>query len=62
MTYQGLEKIMSIKKRGKSIIVVSHDMNTIQNHCDRAMFLNNGHIESIGEPKIVIHSYSKSFV
>lgn len=52
--------IMTFKKRNKSIILVSHDMRPIEEHCDRAMFLNNGIIESIGNPKKVIEDYKKS--
>ena len=51
------DTIMDFKKRGKSIIFVSHDMNSIRNFCDRALFLNQGKIESIGKPDKVISSY-----
>lgn len=57
---KALEAIISFKKRGKTIIVVSHSMEPIKNYCDRAMFLNNGVIESIGEPQKVIDCYTKS--
>ena len=52
-----VETIMSFKKRGKAIIFVSHNMNTIQQYADRAMFLNNGKAEKIGSPADVIASY-----
>jgi len=51
------ETILSFKKRGKAIIFVSHNMNTIQEYADRAMFLNNGKAEKIGSPADVIASY-----
>ena len=51
------DTIMDFKKRGKSIIFVSHDMSSIRNFCDRALFLNQGKIESIGKPDKVISSY-----
>jgi ABC-type polysaccharide/polyol phosphate transport system ATPase subunit len=51
------DTIMDFKKRGKSIIFVSHDMNSIRNFCDRALFLNQGKIESIGKPDKVISEY-----
>ncbi len=49
--------IMDFKKRGKSIIFVSHDMTPIKNFCDRAMFLNSGKVEKIGTPEEAIASY-----
>lgn len=49
--------IMDFKKRGKSIIFVSHDMTPIKDFCDRAMFLNHGKVEKIGTPEEAIKSY-----
>jgi len=46
------------KKRGKSIIIVSHAPSDIEQLCDRAMFLKDGHIESIGKPPEVLNSYT----
>jgi len=51
------ETILSFKKRGKAIIFVSHNMNTIQEYADRVMFLNNGKAEKIGSPTDVIAAY-----
>jgi len=55
-----LEAILSFKKRGKSVIFVSHDMNPVLNHCDRAMWLDQGKIGAIGEPQKVVESYTNS--
>jgi len=54
------EAILSFKKRGKTVILVTHNIIPIEEHCDRAMFLNQGIIEAIGEPKTVIDAYKKS--
>jgi len=51
------ETILSFKKRGKAIIFVSHNMNTIQEYADRAMFLNKGKAEKIGSPADAIAAY-----
>ena len=51
------ETILSFKKRGKAVIFVSHNMDTIQEYADRAMFLNNGKAEKIGSPSDAIASY-----
>ncbi len=51
------DAIMSFKKQGKSIIFVSHDMNSIREHCDRVLFLNKGKVESIGEANEIIKLY-----
>mgnify|MGYP006094879681 CR=1 FL=1 len=51
------DTIMDFKKRGKSIIFVSHDMAPIKDFCDRAIFLNHGKVETIGTPDQAIASY-----
>ena len=50
---------ISFKERKKSIIFVSHDMETITNLCDRVLFLHNGKIHSLGTPKEVVQEYAK---
>jgi len=54
------ETIISFKKRGKAIILVTHSMEPIQSQCDRAMFLNHGTIERVGEPHEVVEAYTRS--
>ena len=49
--------LMDFKKRGKSIVLVSHSPNDIEQLCDRAMFLKDGHIDTIGKPSEVLNSY-----
>ena len=51
------ETINNFKNNGKAIILVTHDMQIIQSFCDRAMFLDQGIIESIGDPAEVIQAY-----
>lgn len=55
------DTFLSFKKRGKSIVLVTHDLKTIKDNCDRAMFLNDGKIQSIGEPQKVIDAYTDYF-
>ena len=47
------------KKRGKSIVLVSHSSQSITELCNRAMFLKDGSIDIIGNPTKVIDSYEK---
>ena len=52
-----LDVMLDFKKRGKSIVLVSHDSASVKELCDRAMFLKDGSIEIIGNPDDVINSY-----
>ena len=52
---------MSLKNKGKSIILVTHSMQPVRQFCDRAIFLNKGKIESIGNTEEVVMEYEKMF-
>lgn len=53
--------ILSFKERGKTIIVVTHDMRPIKENCDSAIFLNDGKIVAQGNPNDVVTKYIQSF-
>jgi ABC-2 type transport system ATP-binding protein len=55
-------RIKQFRERGATIIIISHDMKTIQVQCDRALWLDQGSIQAIGEVKEVIAAYRKSNV
>lgn len=55
------ETFISFKRAGKSIVLVTHDLKVVRDNCDRAMFLNNGKIETIGNPDDVINAYTNHF-
>jgi lipopolysaccharide transport system ATP-binding protein len=46
-----------LQSSGTTVIFVTHAVELVRSHCDRAILLNNGKIDSIGEPKEVIHDY-----
>ena len=46
-----------MQEDGKTILFVSHGVDLIQAHCSRAIFLNQGRIRKVGDPKIVIQAY-----
>tara|TARA_B100000029_G_scaffold510464_1_gene602008 strand:- start:862 stop:2136 length:1275 start_codon:yes stop_codon:yes gene_type:complete len=46
-----------LQSRGTTIIFVTHAVELVRTHCDRAILLNEGRIEAIGAPQEVIHTY-----
>lgn len=50
-------KLEELKKSDKTIVIVSHDSNQIQNLCSRAIWIYEGKIEMDDEPKKVIPAY-----
>ncbi len=54
---KSIEAFLSFKRRGKSIVYVSHALESVKQLCDRAVFLHNGAIASEGDPKKVVDEY-----
>jgi ABC-type polysaccharide/polyol phosphate transport system ATPase subunit len=50
----------SFKEKGKSLLFVSHDVNSIARLCSTAILLNKGKVHSVGSTREVINEYSKT--
>ncbi len=46
-----------MKAAGKTIVLVTHDMQTVEEYCHRAMLISDGRIQHIGEPDEVGRRY-----
>lgn len=46
-----------LKKEGRTIVFVTHDMGNVEIFCDRAILIDNGSIAKIGNPKEVAKGY-----
>jgi len=44
-------------ERGSTVLLVSHDLRTIETYCDRVFWIDNGTITQIGDPKEVCDAY-----
>jgi ABC-type polysaccharide/polyol phosphate transport system ATPase subunit len=57
--FQGkcLTEFMKYKEQGKTVVLVTHDVGTVQRYCDRAMLLRTGKIQMIGDPEKVVNRY-----
>jgi lipopolysaccharide transport system ATP-binding protein len=51
------EKIEDIRREGKTIVVVSHALGTVQELCERCILLKNGRVLSSGETEKVVEEY-----
>jgi ABC-2 type transport system ATP-binding protein len=47
------------KREGRTVIYVTHDLDTVERFCDRAMWLEGGDLEAIGAPQDVIRAYQR---
>lgn len=50
-------KLLDLKSKGVTIVIVSHSLGQIEQICDRAIWISKGEIASAGAPRIVIDSY-----
>jgi energy-coupling factor transporter ATP-binding protein EcfA2 len=44
-------------KAEKTIILVTHEMATVERYCDRAMLIDSGHVQKLGDPGEVGRGY-----
>lgn len=54
------QKTIEFREKGKTLIMVSHSPDDIENMCDKAIFLENGKIKEFGDPGKVANLYRKT--
>jgi len=52
-----IAKIQEMKLRGVTLVFVTHQLDQVRNLCDRAVWLDHGLVEAIGDPMRVVDSY-----
>ena len=52
-----IEKMLDLKRKGKTMVFVTHSMQTVQKLCDRAVWLCDGKIQMDGDVSQVIERY-----
>jgi len=55
--YRSLQKIRELADSGKTLIIVSHGMNSILNLCNKAMLLREGQMVAKDSPHQIISTY-----
>ena len=55
-------KFEEFKEMGKTIVFVSHDLNSIAKYCDRVYLLNKGTLLGVGSAKDMIDAYKQVLV
>lgn len=54
-SYQKMKQLIS--SRNRTVVIVSHNLGTLEELCDRVMWMHEGKIQEIGEPKKVLDDY-----
>jgi ABC-type polysaccharide/polyol phosphate transport system ATPase subunit len=50
-------KIQEMKYRGVTLLFVTHQLDQVRNLCDRALWLDHGRVEAMGDPMRVVDAY-----
>ncbi len=53
------EEFFRLKREGKTIIFVSHDMHSLERFCNRAMLMERGEMRLLGDPHQIARAYHK---
>jgi ABC-type polysaccharide/polyol phosphate transport system ATPase subunit len=56
-THKCLDKFAEFKRRGKTILLVTHSLNLVERFCDEALWMDAGQVHAQGDPKRVVDSY-----
>jgi ABC-type polysaccharide/polyol phosphate transport system ATPase subunit len=56
-THKCLDKFSEFRRRGKTILLVTHSLNLVERFCDEALWLDSGRARSHGDPKRVVDAY-----
>lgn len=58
--FKCLERMKKLRADGATILLVTHDVQTVRTHCDRAIWLEAGQIREAGDTAAVTGRYMKS--
>ena len=56
-THKCLDKFAEFRRRGKTILLVTHSLNLVERFCDEALWLDEGRALSHGDPKRAVGAY-----
>ena len=56
-THKCLDRFAEFKRRGKTVLLVTHQLELVQRFCDAALWLDRGVAKAQGDPKRVLDAY-----
>src|SRR5215471_5946034 len=56
-THKCLDKFAEFRRRGKTILLVTHSLNLVERFCDEALWLDAGRAMTHGDPMRVVGAY-----
>src|ERR1700752_3976981 len=56
-THKCLDKFSEFRRRGKTILLVTHSLGLVERFCDEAVWLDSGRVLAQGDPKRIVGAY-----
>ena len=56
-THKCLDKFAEFKRRGRTVLIVTHSLDVVTRFCDEALWLDSGRARVQGEPERVVDAY-----
>src|SRR4051812_17374115 len=56
-THKCLDKFGEFRRRGKTVLLVTHSLNLVEQFCDDAVWLDDGQVRACGDPKRIVDAY-----
>ena len=56
-THKCLDKFAEFRRRGRTIVLVTHTLDLVTRFCDEALWLDGGRVRAQGDPKRVVDAY-----
>ena len=57
-----LEKFVEFRAEGRTIVLVTHDLTSVKNMCDRAAWLRHGELSGLGDPSDLVDDYTEQML
>jgi ABC-type polysaccharide/polyol phosphate transport system ATPase subunit len=56
-THKCLDKFAEFKRRGRTILLVTHSLGLVEKFCDEAIWLDHGQLKGAGDPRRIVGAY-----
>jgi ABC-2 type transport system ATP-binding protein len=57
-----MEKFVEFRDQGRTIVLVTHDLTSVRNFCDRAIWLEHGVVSGQGDPAALVDEYTETML
>ncbi len=57
-----MEKFVQFREEGRTLVLVTHDLSSVRNFCDRAIWLDHGEVSDEGSPTELVDKYTEAML